>query len=153
MFGRYRSIIGSTYCTVINMIIPAVLIVFGFVITPLHTDYMIGIWGFSLACLIESGCEFFGFGPIYRKHNMGMEYLKTACGGADLIRRTVNTDSLCRVFRVTAYVMLPALIHADADNILRFIFAALVLAAVSVWSVNLTRHITILPPLKTRTNP
>ena len=142
MFKIYRAIMGSKYFIAVNVIIPILMIIIG-LINGVHYNDMISIWCFCAACLIEIASEYFGLGPIYRKRSFGMNYLKTAYGGMDLFRKAIIIDSILRAVRCLVYIILPAMIVVEPSDYKRAITAGLILGWVSVWSVNLTRYISI----------
>jgi hypothetical protein len=94
--------------------------------------------------IYEISTEYFGYGPIYRKNNFGMEYLKTSVSGMDFVKKSMLTDSFIRIIRTFAYTFVPALIvmksMGDPKTLLIY---ALVLANVSVWSVTSTRFVSM----------
>ena len=146
MLKTHKAIIGSRYYRITYFILPILFTVIGFlyrltvprVITELV--WIVQAW----LMMYEGATEYFGYGPIYRKNNLGMEYLKTSVSGMQLLQKSILTDSLLRIARTCFYTLLPALIlPKNAKDLSLYLVFALVLANVSVWSVNLTRYVTM----------
>ncbi len=138
--------LGSRYFNITTIIIPLAFILIGTVVRFIFGNVDANLFLSVQAWLMiyEISTEYFGYGPIYRKNNFGMEYLKTSVNGMDFVKKSMLTDSFIRIIRTFAYTFVPALIvmksMGDPKTLLIY---ALVLANVSVWSVTFTRFVSM----------
>ena len=156
MLKIHKAIIGRRYFNVTYIILPLVFTLLGalfrFVVGSLNPEFFLMVQ--AIVMLFEISSEYFGYGPIYRKNNLGMEYLKTSVGGMALFKKSILTDLFLRIARTLFYTLLPAILVSKTmgDPLLLFVFA-LVLADVSVWSVSFTRYVTMYGFLVIVTSP
>ncbi len=146
MLKSHKAIVGSIFFNLTYLILPAGFMVIGILFRGIAgsvpTNLFLGVQ--AILMMYESSTEYFGYGPIYRKNNLGMEYLKTSVLGMQFFQKSILTDSLLRIARSLAYTLIPAiLIPKSEKQPLTLLLFALVLATVSVWSVNLTRYVTM----------
>ena len=146
MLKSHKAIVGSLYYKVSYFILPAVFAVVGILFRAIL--HLVPITLFlviqTLLMMFEMSTEYFGYGPIYRKNNLGMEYLKTSVSGMQLFRQSILTDQLLRIARCLFYTLIPGLLVYDStDSPLLLLLFGLALANTSIWSVTITRYITM----------
>ncbi len=146
MLKTQKAIIGRRFYFISYFILPILFTVIGglYHLTSRKSNIEL-VWGVqAILMLIEGSTEYFGYGPIYKKNNLGMEYLKTSVSGMQLLKKSILTDSLLRIARTLIYSLLPPLLFCRSkDALFTYIIFALVLATVSVWSVNPVRYVTM----------
>ena len=138
--------LGSRYFNITTIYIPLAFILIGtvvrFIFGNVDANFFLSVQAWLM--IYEISTEYFGYGPIYRKNNFGMEYLKTSVSGMSFVKKSMLTDSFIRIVRSFAYTFVPALIvtksMGDPKTLLIY---ALVLANVSVWSVTPTRFVSM----------
>ncbi len=146
MLKSHKQMLGSRYFNITTIIIPLAFILIGtlvrFIFGNVDANFFLSVQAWLM--IYEISTEYFGFGPIYRKNNFGMEYLKTSVNGMDFVKKSMLTDSFIRIVRSFAYTFLPALFvpKSMGDPKVLLIYA-LVLANVSVWSVTSTRFVSM----------
>ncbi len=146
MLKSHKQMLGSRYFNITTIIIPLAFILIGtlvrFIFGNVDANFFLSVQAWLM--IYEISTEYFGYGPIYRKNNFGMEYLKTSVSGMDFVKKSMLTDSFIRIIRTFAYTFVPALIvmksMGDPKTLLIY---ALVLANVSVWSVTSTRFVSM----------
>ena len=146
MLKSHIKMLGSRYFNITTIYIPLAFILIGtvvrFIFGNIDANFFLSVQAWLM--IYEISTEYFGFGPIYRKNNFGMEYLKTSVSGMDFVKKSMLTDSFIRIIRTFAYTFVPALIvmksMGDPKTLLIY---ALVLANVSVWSVTFTRFVSM----------
>ena len=146
MLKSHKKMLGSRYFNITTIIIPLAFILIGtvvrFIFGNVDANFFLSVQAWLM--IYEISTEYFGYGPIYRKNNFGMEYLKTSVNGMDFVKKSMLTDSFIRIIRTFAYTFVPALIvmksMGDPKTLLIY---ALVLANVSVWSVTFTRFVSM----------
>ena len=146
MLKSHKQMLGSRYFNITTIIIPLAFILIGtivrFIFGNVDANFFLSVQAWLM--IYEISTEYFGYGPIYRKNNFGMEYLKTSVNGMDFVKKSMLTDSFIRIIRTFAYTFVPALIvmksMGDPKTLLIY---ALVLANVSVWSVTFTRFVSM----------
>ena len=146
MLNSHKAVVGSKYFYITNIFVPLAFIVIGTLYRSVIGKVSLEIFLFVQVWLMmyEVSTEYFGYGPIYRKNNFGMEYLKTSVDGMKLVKNSMLTDSILRIIRTFAYTLLPGiLVLRSVDDMQALIIFALTLANVSVWSVSFTRYITM----------
>ena len=146
MLNSHKAVVGSKYFYITNIFVPLSFIVIGTLYRLVMGTVSLEIFLFVQVWLMmyEVSTEYFGYGPIYRKNNFGMEYLKTSVVGMKLVKNSMLTDSILRIIRTFAYTLLPGiLVLRSVDDMQALMIFALVLANVSVWSVSFTRYITM----------
>ena len=146
MLKIHKAVAGSRYFYITNIIVPAVFTLTGILYRSIVGRVSINLFIFIQAWLMlyEISTEYFCYGAIYRKNNLGMEYLKTSYNGMSLVKKSMLTDSVLRIIRTFFYTLIPgfAVIKSVEDPAVLLIYA-LTLANVSVWSVSFTRYITM----------
>ncbi|SCY21331.1 hypothetical protein SAMN02910292_01081 [Lachnospiraceae bacterium XBB2008] len=146
MLKSHKKMLGSRYFNITTIIIPLAFILIGtvvrFIFGNVEANFFLSVQAWLM--IYEISTEYFGFGPIYRKNNFGMEYLKTSVIGMDFVKKSMLTDSFIRIVRTFAYTFLPAIfvLRSIGDPKTLLIYA-LVLANVSVWSVTFTRFVSM----------
>ena len=145
MLKSHKAIVGSRFFYLTYFFLPAVFTVIGIIYRiffELEANFFLIIQYFAM--VYEASTEYFGYGPVYRKNNLGMEYLKTSANGMRIFESSILTDSILRILRSAAYTLIPgiAVYKSMGDPRLIAVYA-LMLANVSVWSVNFTRYVTM----------
>ncbi|MCR5510024.1 MAG: hypothetical protein K6F54_03630 [Lachnospiraceae bacterium] len=146
MLKSHKNMLGSRYFNITTIYVPLAFILIGtivrFVFGKVDTNILLSVQAWLM--IYEISTEYFGYGPIYRKNNFGMEYLKTSVSGMSFVKKSMLTDSFIRIVRSFAYTFLPALFvpKSMGDPKVLLIYA-LVLANVSVWSVTSTRFVSM----------
>ena len=146
MLKIHKAVVGSRYFYITNIIIPLVFTLIGILYRSIVGSVSINLMIFIQAWLMlyEVSTEYFGYGPIYRKNNLGMEYLKTSYNGMSLVKKSMLTDSVLRIIRTFFYTPVPGLaVIRSVDDPKVLLLYALAMANVSVWSVNFTRYIAL----------
>ncbi len=146
MLRSHKAVVGSGFFNFTYFILPILFTVTGIilrsVIGNINMETLLMVQCFAM--MYEASTEYFGYGPIYRRNNFGMEYLKTSVNGMKLFERSILTDSILRIARSLFYTIVPGIVVIKSvKDPLGLILVALVLATVSVWSVNLTRYVTM----------
>lgn len=146
MLKSHKNMLGSRYFNITTIYVPLAFILIGtivrFVFGKVDPNILLSVQAWLM--IYEISTEYFGYGPIYRKNNFGMEYLKTSVRGMSFVKKSMLTDSFIRIMRSFAYTFLPALFvpKSMGDPKVLLIYA-LVLANVSVWSVTSTRFVSM----------
>ena len=146
MLKSHKAVVGSNFFNLSYFILPGLFTLIGILYRVFFGDvkmnFLLMVQCFAM--MYEASTEYFGYGPIYRNNNLGMEYLKTSVNGMKLFEKSILTDSVLRMIRSLFYTLVPGILVVKSvrDPLCLLIFA-LVLAAVSVWSVNVTRHVTM----------
>ncbi len=146
MLKSHKNMLGSRYFNITTIYVPLAFILIGtivrFVFGKVDPNILLSVQAWLM--IYEISTEYFGYGPIYRKNNFGMEYLKTSVSGMSFVKKSMLTDSFIRIVRSFAYTFLPALFvpKSMGDPKVLLIYA-LVLANVSVWSVTSTRFVSM----------
>ena len=146
MLKSHKNMLGSRYFNITPIYVPLAFILSGtivrFVFGRVDPNILLSVQAWLM--IYEISTEYFGYGPIYRKNNFGMEYLKTSVNGMSFVKKSMLTDSFIRIVRSFAYTFLPALFvpKSMGDPKVLLIYA-LVLANVSVWSVTSTRFVSM----------
>ena len=146
MLKSHKNMLGSRYFNITTIYVPLAFILIGtivrFVFGKVDPNILLSVQAWLM--IYEISTEYFGYGPIYRKNNFGMEYLKTSVSGMSFVKKSMLTDSFIRIMRSFAYTFLPALFvpKSMGDPKVLLIYA-LVLANVSVWSVTSTRFVSM----------
>ena len=146
MLKSHKNMLGSRYFNITTIYVPLAFILIGtivrFVFGKVDSNILLSVQAWLM--IYEISTEYFGYGPIYRKNNFGMEYLKTSVSGMSFVKKSMLTDSFIRIMRSFAYTFLPALFvpKSMGDPKVLLIYA-LVLANVSVWSVTSTRFVSM----------
>lgn len=146
MLRSHKKMLGSRYFNITTIIIPLAFILIGtavrFIFGNVEEHFFLSVQAWLM--IVEISTEYFGYGPIYRKNNFGMEYLKTSVNGMDFVKKSMLTDSFIRIVRTFAYTFLPALfVPGSMGDPKTLLLYALVLANVSVWSVTSTRFVSM----------
>ncbi|MBO4337851.1 MAG: hypothetical protein J5842_07230 [Lachnospiraceae bacterium] len=146
MLKSHKAIVGSRYFYITYIILPAVFTLLGIIYRLLFhkVSFEFFLLVQSFVMLYEVSTEYFGYGPIYRKNNLGMEYLKTSVSGMELFRKSILADLLLRAARSMAYTLIPAaIVFNSTGDLLLLLISAFLLADISVWSVTFTRYVTM----------
>lgn len=105
-FRNYFILLNTTYMVVTNLLIPVGFGVASFLLSFLFEATPSFIICFFIYMIVDGMTDYFGFGNIYQKNNMGMDYLKTSFEGMVAMKDALQVDYITRFVRPAIFMLL-----------------------------------------------
>lgn len=103
---NYFTLFNTTYMVVADILIPV-----GFAVASLLLSFIFESTPSFLICffiymVVDGMTDYFAFGNIYQKNNMGMDYLKTSFEGMVVMKDALHVDYFTRFIRPAIFMLL-----------------------------------------------
>ena len=147
MIRDYLAITNRRYRLVCNALIPVGLGVLSMILTFVAGSSYVAVVALCIAAVfltaLEVAEDYFGFGAICVKGCLGMDYLKTSVMGKKMLCDALMADILVRPLRIALCMIFPGIAYGIlvGSPVRPLIVSILLVADISVWSLNVTRYI------------
>ena len=103
-FRNYFVLFNTTYLVLTNLLIPV-----GFAVATLLLSFVFGsaasiIILYFIYTVVDGMTDYFGFGNLYQKNNMGMDFLKTSFEGMVVMKDALHIDYFSRFVRPAVFM-------------------------------------------------
>ena len=141
MFQKYRTLTNRNYRIITNLVIPLGIMIITLVLWK-YFGYLTALFMVGVFMTAEVAEDYFGFGSICKKNQLGMECLKNAYHGMKYFEDEIIVDLFLRPVRIAVYAFVVGWPYICWGGNAWIVFEQAALASViSIASVNIMRYI------------